>query len=1218
MDRELLFCILALERHCLSAEAVVRLLVRTMSGKGEGLASNAQNAGLLSQETCLDLSEQVELHTRRAAGNAMAAFEAAGGGQRLADLLLGGVGEDAWGQTLSAAAEYSGEELGSDITEETPGRYAAGRTEDGSQELGRGGIGRVLVAYDTHLGREIAIKELLDEAARLEPRTGFSSSNPSMANLARFLREARVTGQLEHPNIVPVYELGRRSDGKLYYTMKLVRGQTLHQALCACKTPAERLRLLPHYVDVCQAIAYAHSRGVIHRDIKPHNIMLGEFGETVVLDWGLAKVHGRRDLRGGEIEKDVRVFRGNDESGTLVGCAVGTPAYMSPEQARGDIESVDERSDVFSLGALLYEMITGGPPFGAGTPARLLERVITDTPRPPEEVVPEVSRDLASVCMKALKKDPEDRYSSAKALALEIEAYQSGRQVDAYQYSSWELFKRLILKNKAASVVLASALLLLSVGTVTLYNSLRREETSRIAETRHRRLAEEQRERADQLRDQAVQESERAVANQRIADWNLSLALQEESNRRVQTASQLEAELYAAHSLEHVPPEEVSDSVPGAEGSVERRAALRTNVYLSRVLSPIVLEQSHLVSGGLLGGMVVGTKEAFLTVSQESIQESSWDGKTPPRTVLLTQPAMRAAISLDGKRIALVDDRGVTSLLEWPSGREIMRWNEAPGIVGLLLGTTGERVFGASKRGALYCFDPGDSEPRKIWNPGKVPQALTYSEPAGILAVGGVDLPLTLMDTKGENLRELDMQEKSIFAAAISPDGKHVLGVSYDGSMALWNLDTGTMDWKTTVSLGHVVEASFIDGGSGFVLADHTGRLGIWRTEGPQLLATHLAHSGRIQNMRFLAGDGSRPGRLVTAGADGLVRSWSLKSPDVERIRTGLKSVVYRLALSADASRLAVAALEGPVQVYELPGGRFLGQHSDSPQFAWSLTFGSQSKWVLSAGYGGEILMWNPAEPHARKLVQLSGSGVGAFLTREGGVWAVGSHRIVKFEPESVSNALNLSLEEYQKRFAATSGLAQDRVLDFPDDEIWSVDLSPDESSLAVGFVSGTIVMLSTKDLSETSRTTAHGDWVTWLAFSPTGGRLASSCRNASVKLWSVPEMEFLRELRGHDLWVNQVRWSRDETHVATGSDDETTRLWDVESGSVCRLFSGHGEVTALQFHPVDGALVLANGSDVVFYPPMTELDETTGWQLIQDSEIRSGLKLEGFSAVPR
>ncbi|MCP4593528.1 MAG: serine/threonine protein kinase, partial [bacterium] len=198
------------------------------------------------------------------------------------------------------------------------------------------------------------MKELLADTGSSSPsgpRTDRVSKTGAVA--ARFLREARVTGQLEHPNIVPVYEVGRRQGGAFYYTMKLVRGRTLAEALKQCRTLADRLRLLPHYVDLCNAIAYAHSRGVIHRDIKTDNVMLGEFGETVVLDWGLAKVKEEPDICGTETRPKLSGLADPSTGHTVHGSAIGTPAYMSPEQADGRVDEIDERSDVWSLGAVL-------------------------------------------------------------------------------------------------------------------------------------------------------------------------------------------------------------------------------------------------------------------------------------------------------------------------------------------------------------------------------------------------------------------------------------------------------------------------------------------------------------------------------------------------------------------------------------------------------------------------------------------------------------------------------------------------------------------------------------------------------------------------------------------------------------------------------------------------------------------------------------------------
>lgn len=304
------------------------------------------------------------------------------------------------------------------LTPELAGRYT---TLEGS---GQGGMGKVYLVRDAQLGREVALKELTPRGAAGSPE----GDEEERVAFARFTREARVTAQLQHPAITPVYELGRRVDGSYYYTMKYVRGRTLAAALKDARTLDDRLKLLPHYVALCHAIAFAHSRGVIHRDIKPANVMVGDFGETVVVDWGLAKIKGIVETPARPVSPDDETWVRSSERApsdgphddglrTLHGTALGTPAYMPPEQAQGLIGSLDQRSDIYSLGAVLYEILSGRRPFGGTTAREVLTEVLTRPPAPLGKVDPKIPREYAGICERAMSRDPDRRPASAAVLA---------------------------------------------------------------------------------------------------------------------------------------------------------------------------------------------------------------------------------------------------------------------------------------------------------------------------------------------------------------------------------------------------------------------------------------------------------------------------------------------------------------------------------------------------------------------------------------------------------------------------------------------------------------------------------------------------------------------------------------------------------------------------------------------------------------------------------
>ena len=315
-------------------------------------------------------------------------------------------------------------------------------------ELASGGMGTVYLAEDLELTRQVAIKVLNIPEVTEDTRGGM-------------LREAQIIARLEHPGIVPLHDLGTLPDGRVYYAMKLVRGERLDEYISRVGSLNERLR---KFQSICDAVAFAHSRGVVHRDLKPQNIMIGSFGEVLVLDWGVAKivrVHMQTSSEAETLQLPPRKTTPSAGDATADGTVIGTPNYMSPEQARGETQLVDERSDVYSLGAILYFLMTNRSP-------RLSERdSIASRPR---EINPSVSKRAEAVCLKAMSMDRAVRYSSAAELSSDVGKLLDGQPVSAYRESLLERAGRLASKNRFLLLLVLSYLLMRIILLLTSRN----------------------------------------------------------------------------------------------------------------------------------------------------------------------------------------------------------------------------------------------------------------------------------------------------------------------------------------------------------------------------------------------------------------------------------------------------------------------------------------------------------------------------------------------------------------------------------------------------------------------------------------------------------------------------------------------------------------------------------------------------------------------------
>jgi serine/threonine-protein kinase len=470
-DSNLLFGILALQMDFITRDALIAAMHAWVLDKAKPLRQILVELGAL-QPAKRDLLEPlVAAHLEMHGGDVEKSLAAIPVAPPLREQLrsLAGLEVQAALAQLPTPSDQDASLATRATTAEQP--YAGGLRYHVLRPHGKGGLGEVFIAHDQELNRQVALKEIQDRHADDPQSRG------------RFVREAEITGGLEHPGIVPVYGLGQYADGRPYYAMRLIQGETLKDAIARYHKPADTHRpadaarskelelrsLLTRFVVVCNAIAYAHSRGVIHRDIKPSNIMLGKYGETLVVDWGLAKaLPNSPALRAGDrADEPMLVPRSyNGIAETHLGAALGTPAYMSPEQAAGRVDELGPASDIYSLGATLYTLLAGRPAVDSNDVAEALSRVQRSDWPSPRQVNRAVPPALDAVCRKAMALRACDRYATALELAADVECWLADEPVSAYPEPRVTRARRWTRRHRALMAGATAAVLVAAVGLV--------------------------------------------------------------------------------------------------------------------------------------------------------------------------------------------------------------------------------------------------------------------------------------------------------------------------------------------------------------------------------------------------------------------------------------------------------------------------------------------------------------------------------------------------------------------------------------------------------------------------------------------------------------------------------------------------------------------------------------------------------------------------------
>jgi WD40 repeat protein/tRNA A-37 threonylcarbamoyl transferase component Bud32 len=1051
---------------------------------------------------------------------------------------------------------------------EAAASLAAGRTfgdYDLLEEIARGGMGVVFKARQRILNRVVALKMIL--AGQLA----------SAADVQRFRTEAQAAAALDHPNIVPIYEVGEH-DGQPYFSMKLIEGGPLTQHLARfAQDPRAAARLL---TTVARAVHYAHQRGILHRDLKPANILLADCTPHIT-DFGLAK---RVEAAGGAAGP------------TQTGAIVGTPSYMAPEQAAGG-KNLSTAADVYSLGAILYELLTGQPPFRAETPLETVLQVLERDPARPRTLRPEVDPDLETICLKCLEKEPERRYGTAEDLAADLERWLRGEPIQARPCGRWERARKWARRRPAAAMLTAvsacSFVVFLVLAGILWLNAEERAQAvqdlgaARQEQALARKDADDQRHLADDKRREFEQVQKQVEQARQDAQ-----ASRDRARRTVYAADMLFA--HAAWESENVPrmlrlleshsPPPGQEDPRGFEWHYLWRLAHRDRLTLTAyrpdkqaatsnsLHNPILLALSpdgkSLATASVareikLWDLAGGKEKTALPGPGESVASLTFtpEGKSLTLVTFRKREGDRFAFNLEAveqatsdkwkpslqpltdlfavRRLVLDDRKAAPAEKFRPSqlGRPLSLLFSGPdGLKGMVSGII-------PLRGELFS-----------------PICLAASRDGKTLAVGGIVTPFPFQPLVQEQeggvlLWDLTTDEpKAVLkghvgpamAIAFSPDGKTLASAGFDRTIRLWDVSTGKQRTTTLQSLAALAATlEFSPDGKLLVSGSPDAVIKLWDPSTGQERGVLRGHVNAISSLAFTA-DGKT---LTSASLDGTVKVWDMPPPPEPLALPGHTMAVKALALLPDGKRLAVIDRVGTFKLWDLATGKELSTHADRMRTVREAVLSPDGKTAALVSLVDEkIRLYDPSTEQLR-------------LTLKGHTKAP---RCLAFSPDGQT--------------LATGG--DDNVV-----KLWHVATGEEQATLA-----------------------GHKEPVLSLAFTRDGRTLAAGCGQwlkrdipVEVKVWDLVTRQPRTTFAIPAGSVRALAFSPDGRRLASASGD-TIQLWDLTTGKESVTVHDYShDIVALAFSP-DGKR-LASGFG------MTELGKGGGvklWDPIIGREVLS------------